>query len=267
LFLSNIVKEKKTNIEVEDHKLAIMCQVERAWWALKDHYDPSNKFKRLGIKEFMHQISRHLKFLKIWQIANLAEFYSKYKRRVPTCGVMIFDGSLSDLVNELRELRGSKKNHHGRDSKLSLLMVQDSYYETWNFPKGKIHVSETPLECAIRESKEEVNFDQTNLLKENLFVEYGHGEELCRLFIVNDIPKQTNFHSNCQGEIKEIKWFPINRLPYACHPMVQPIMEKLTDNLKPKLPEAVAWKNTCAMPWPMDSFCASDVGSSSCDVF
>ncbi|KAL7303978.1 hypothetical protein TKK_0003635 [Trichogramma kaykai] len=178
---------------------------------------------------------------------------------------MIFDGSLPELKKELRELR--KNTNHERDSKLSLLMVQDSFYETWNFPKGKIHVSETPVNCAIREAKEEINFDQRELLNENLFAEYRHDEELCRLFIVNDISKQTNFHPNCHGEIKEIKWFPINRLPYACHRMVQPIMEKLADNLKPKLPEAVAWKNTCAMPWPMDSFCASDVDSSSYLVF
>ncbi|CAB0039022.1 unnamed protein product [Trichogramma brassicae] len=264
VFLSVIVDRKKTNIEDDDHKLVVMSQVERAWWALKDHYDPSNEFQRLGIKDFMLQISRHLKFLKTWHIANLTDFYSKYKRRVPTCGLVIFDGSLPDLVNELRELRKNKKGHH--ESKLSILMVQDSYFETWNFPKGKIHVSETPAACAIREAKEEINFDQPGILNENLFVEYRHGEELCRLFIVNNISKRTNFHSNCQGEIKEIKWFPLNRLPYACHPMVQPIMGKLADNLKPKLPEAVAWKNTCAMPWPMDSFCASDVNNSPCLV-
>ncbi|WP_054752610.1 NUDIX hydrolase [Piscibacillus salipiscarius] len=58
-----------------------------------------------------------------------------------------------------------------KDKNHRLLMVQDRKGE-WNFPGGKLEKGESLLQCAIREVKEEVNVQVTNLIElyEDVFI-------------------------------------------------------------------------------------------------
>ncbi|XP_046863602.1 mRNA decapping complex subunit 2-like isoform X2 [Xenia sp. Carnegie-2017] len=57
---------------------------------------------------------------------------------------------------------------------------------TWGFPRGKLNKEESAYECSIRE---------------------------VRLYIVQNVPIDTEFKTRTRGEIKDIQWFNIKDLP------------------------------------------------------
>ncbi len=54
-----------------------------------------------------------------------------------------------------------------------VLLVQHSHGH-WSFPKGRMELGETPLQCAKRELLEETQLHVVHLLSERTFVEHYH---------------------------------------------------------------------------------------------
>lgn len=93
-----------------------------------------------------------------------------------------------------------------------VLMVKHNWPNSWGFPQGKIDENEDPLECAIREIKEETSFDIRNLIDSRLFVEGICNGRKTILYIVQNVPSITTFHPSVRNEIKCYKWFSLNYL-------------------------------------------------------
>lgn len=73
---------------------------------------------------------------------------------------------------------------------------------SWGFPKGKIIEEESEMKCAIREVLEETGYDITNQLKPDQYLQIQINEQTIRLYIITNVPRNTNFEPKTRREIK-----------------------------------------------------------------
>lgn len=99
----------------------------------------------------------------------------------------------------------------------------------WEFPGGKVELSETVTEALIRELKEEVNLDVTTSIP-FMDIIHDYPDKHVRL----DIHLVTEFSNQAQGlEGQQIQWVPINQIqqfdfPDANQAIVDKILAELT---------------------------------------
>ncbi|KAG8456305.1 hypothetical protein GDO86_002188 [Hymenochirus boettgeri] len=119
--------------------------------------------------------------------------WKEYKMGVPTYGAIILDESFENV-----------------------LLVQGYLAKSgWGFPKGKVNKEEAPHDCAAREVFEETGFDIKDRMCNNDYIELKINDQLARLYIIPGVPKDTKFNPKTRREIRNIEWFPIEKLP--CH--------------------------------------------------
>ncbi|WP_434927439.1 8-oxo-dGTP diphosphatase MutT [Shewanella sp. HL-SH8] len=98
----------------------------------------------------------------------------------------------------------------------------------WEFPGGKVEVSETVTEALIRELKEEVNLDVTTSIP-FMDIIHDYPDKHVRL----DIHLVTDFSNQAKGlEGQQIQWVPINQLQQFDFPEAnQAIVDKILAEL------------------------------------
>ncbi|XP_786436.4 m7GpppN-mRNA hydrolase isoform X1 [Strongylocentrotus purpuratus] len=187
-FLINIPDEERNDL------IRAFFQIELAHWFYIDFFRVEQQgLPNCGMKEFSKAIFKHCPFLidHADKVDKLHAEWREYKMSVPTYGGILLDTSLTHLV-----------------------MVQGFFSRTsWGFPKGKVNKEELPVQCAIREVREEIGFDVTNYIDENNYIETYLNDQLARLYVVPNIPMDVDFKPITRGEIKEVRWFLINDLP------------------------------------------------------
>ncbi|KAH8261230.1 hypothetical protein KR044_005633, partial [Drosophila immigrans] len=168
------------------------------------------KLPIVGIKQFAMQVFQHIPFLNkhFGTVDQILEDWKNYKLSVPTYGAILVSEDL---------------NH--------CLLVQ-SYFarNSWGFPKGKINENENPAHCATREAScinksnysriitisivyEETGFDITKIIDADDYIEALINYQYTRLYIVRNIPLDTQFAPRTRNEIKCCDWFRIDALP------------------------------------------------------
>ncbi|KAI3362257.1 hypothetical protein L3Q82_012222, partial [Scortum barcoo] len=126
-------------------------------------------------------------------VQKVLEQWKEYKMGVPTYGAIILDESLENA-----------------------LLVQGYLAKSgWGFPKGKVNEDEAPHDCAVREVLEETGFDIKNRIYKDRYIEQKITDQLVRLYIIPGVSKDTKFNPKTRKEIRNIEWFPIEKLP--CH--------------------------------------------------
>jgi ADP-ribose pyrophosphatase YjhB (NUDIX family) len=88
------------------------------------------------------------------------------------------------------------------NDKYVYLLVKGKYTGKWSFPKGHIEKDERPLECAIRETKEETGIDLNGIKPEKCMSGYFG-------FTLAAIPETKIIDTN---EIEETKWMTIEEM-------------------------------------------------------
>lgn len=187
-FILNIPDEEAHSIE------RIGFQIEQAHWFYEDFVREENpKLPSYSLKNFS--------FLFFASCPTLKQFYPnrefvyseflKYKVRVPVCGAIIVDESLSNILL----VRGFKND------------------ASWSWPKGKINQDESEPDCAIRELYEETGFDGSSYLKPHDYIERTIKDKRIRLYILLYVPKNTIFQTRTRKEIGAIEWFPLSAVP------------------------------------------------------
>ncbi|MEQ2303134.1 mRNA-decapping enzyme subunit 2 [Ameca splendens] len=124
-------------------------------------------------------------------VQKVLEEWKEYKMGVPTYGAIILDESLENV-----------------------LLVQGYLAKSgWGFPKGKVNEDEAPHDCAVREVLEETGFDIKNCICKDVYIEQKITDQLVRLYIIPGVSKDTKFNPKTRKEIRNIEWFPIEKLP------------------------------------------------------
>lgn len=148
-----------------------------------------------GIRDFAKAVFQHCPFLlpNGEDVQRVLDEWKEYKMGVPTYGAIILDETLENV-----------------------LLVQGYLAKSgWGFPKGKVNKEEAPHDCAAREVLEETGFDIKDRMCNNDYIELRINDQLARLYIIPGVPKDTKFNPKTRREIRNIEWFPIEKLP--CH--------------------------------------------------
>ncbi|XP_032425144.1 m7GpppN-mRNA hydrolase isoform X1 [Xiphophorus hellerii] len=182
--------------EERDNAIRVCFQIELAHWFYLDFCIQNTPgAPQCGIRDFAKAVFHHCPFLLPHgeDVQKVLEEWKEYKMGVPTYGAIILDESLENA-----------------------LLVQGYLAKSgWGFPKGKVNEDEAPHDCAVREVLEETGFDIKNRICKDVYIEQKITDQLVRLYIIPGVSKDTKFNPKTRKEIRNIEWFPIEKLP--CH--------------------------------------------------
>ncbi|XP_067430166.1 m7GpppN-mRNA hydrolase [Thunnus thynnus] len=182
--------------EERDNAIRVCFQIELAHWFYLDFCMQNTPgAPHCGIRDFAKAVFHHCPFLLPHgeDVQKVLEQWKEYKMGVPTYGAIILDESLENA-----------------------LLVQGYLAKSgWGFPKGKVNEDEAPHDCAVREVMEETGFDIKNRICKDMYIEQKITDQLVRLYIIPGVSKDTKFNPKTRKEIRNIEWFPIEKLP--CH--------------------------------------------------
>lgn len=180
--------------EERDNAIRVCFQIELAHWFYLDFCMQNTPgAPHCGIRDFAKAIFQHCPFLLPHgeDVQKVLEQWKEYKMGVPTYGAIILDESLENV-----------------------LLVQGYLAKSgWGFPKGKVNEEEAPHDCAVREVLEETGFDIKNRICNDMYIEQKISDQVVRLYIIPGVPKDTKFYPKTRKEIRNIEWFPIEKLP------------------------------------------------------
>ncbi|KAG4306051.1 hypothetical protein PORY_000039 [Pneumocystis oryctolagi] len=189
-FIVNLPEEELVSVA------RICFQIEQAHWYYEDFIRELNpQLPSMHLRTFCLTLFGHCPLLWKWKKDQEKAYndFLKYKIRVPVRGAI--------MLNDAFEEAGRWRNSSG-----------------WGFPKGKINKGELDTDCAIREVFEETGFDISGLLKPKEYIEITLREQNIRLYIVTNVPRDTNFETHTRKEISKIKWHKLANLPAYCSP-------------------------------------------------
>ncbi|XP_059395972.1 m7GpppN-mRNA hydrolase-like [Carassius carassius] len=182
--------------EERDNAIRVCFQIELAHWFYLDFcMQNSPGLPQCGIRDFAKAVFNHCPFLLPHgeDVQKVLEQWKEYKMGVPTFGAIILDETLDNV-----------------------LMVQGYLAKSgWGFPKGKVNKDEAFHDCAVREVLEETGFDIRDRICQKTYIDQKILDQLVRLYIIPGVPKDTKFNPKTRKEIRNIEWFPVNKLP--CH--------------------------------------------------
>uniref|UniRef100_A0AAY5ETF1 mRNA-decapping enzyme 2 n=1 Tax=Electrophorus electricus TaxID=8005 RepID=A0AAY5ETF1_ELEEL len=179
--------------EERDNAIRVCFQVELAHWFYLDFYMQNTP----GLPQLISLLPVNHLFLcflpRCEDVQKVLEQWKEYKMGVPTYGAIILDETLDNA-----------------------LLVQGYLAKSgWGFPKGKVNEDEAAHDCAVREVLEETGFDIRDRICKDTFIEQKISDQLARLYIIPGVPKETKFNPKTRKEIRNIEWFPVDKLP--CH--------------------------------------------------
>ncbi|XP_046906329.1 m7GpppN-mRNA hydrolase [Hypomesus transpacificus] len=182
--------------EERDNAIRVCFQIELAHWFYLDFcMENAPGLPQCGIRDFAKAVFNHCPFLlpQGGDVQRVLEQWKEYKMGVPTYGAIILDETLDNA-----------------------LLVQGYLAKSgWGFPKGKVNEDEAPHDCAVREVLEETGFDIRDRICKDTYIEQKIMDQLARLYIIPGVSKETKFNPKTRKEIRNIEWFPIEKLP--CH--------------------------------------------------
>lgn len=182
--------------EERDNAIRVCFQIELAHWFYLDFCMQNTPgAPHCGIRDFAKAVFQHCPFLLPHgeDVQKVLEQWKEYKMGVPTYGAIILDETLENA-----------------------LLVQGYLAKSgWGFPKGKVNEDEAPHDCAVREVLEETGFDIKNRICKDRYIEQKITDQLVRLYIIPGVSRDTKFNPKTRKEIRNIEWFPIDKLP--CH--------------------------------------------------
>src|SRR3989339_484973 len=114
------------------------------------------------------------------------------------------------------------------NQKEEILLVHRQRYDDWSLPKGHLEEGETPLQAALRETKEETGFDCKFLTPLPDFVYTMSSGEHARVFMFFGVLKDSSQNFDPQDtEVDEIKWVTLAQaLTIVSYPSLREYLTK-----------------------------------------
>lgn len=117
----------------------------------------------------------------------------------------------------------------------------------WSIPKGELDPGEKPIECAVREFKEEANILLAKYTLNQLYdVKYAHGKKTLIPFYFKAYIEASEFSAKCYSmveipgckpfpEIDEFKWVTFSQAKEMLHDTQVKALNDLEESLEPKM--------------------------------
>ena len=177
----------------------IFFKIQKAFWYYKDHFEKEIKDKKapgMSLEMFGQLLIEESAILSRIYPHNLRESkyreWQEYLKRVPRLGAICINPSL-DKVLMIQPF--------GRNRKCL------------QFPRGKLHAGEEHVKAAAREVWEECGIRIENLIDESNFFESVIDSTLHKLYVVHPVMEELVPTIQCNKEIEQILWHPIDQLP------------------------------------------------------
>lgn len=154
--------------------------LEEAYWYALDLY----KIKFITLSEFASQILEHNN-LSLNPLNDYLKF-KNYKQAIKVFGSILFSPDLTHV----------------------LVVEQTNNGGNYTFPKGKKSKNETGIECAVRETIEEVGYDASGKIVDISTTIF----DKITFYCVFNVPMDYPFKTNTRNEISKIFWFDLRRL-------------------------------------------------------
>jgi 8-oxo-dGTP pyrophosphatase MutT (NUDIX family) len=112
-------------------------------------------------------------------------------------------------------------------------------YRNWDFPKGEVEAGESPLETAIRETREETGITELNFRWGEIYREtepYNRGTKVARYFLAETSQTAVVFAVNPQiggPEHHEYRWADSSELRKLVPPRLVPVVAWAAGMLEP----------------------------------
>ncbi|KAL4429977.1 hypothetical protein ABPG74_000343 [Tetrahymena malaccensis] len=116
------------------------------------------------------------------------EFY-EYKKKIPRYGCII--------INQDRT---------------KLLLIKNAFSKKYSFPKGQINFNETPLDCAIRETVEEIGFNVAKYIIPDVCLLHEQRQNTHCYYIADKVNEKEIFKAIARNEIEDIKWVEVSAI-------------------------------------------------------
>ncbi|SCU80377.1 LAMI_0B02058g1_1 [Lachancea mirantina] len=179
-FIINCPAEDFSSVERE------LFHVEEASWFYTDFIKLMNpNLPNMKIKSFAQHVIKLCPLIWKWddRAEQALQKFSQYKKSIPVRGAAIFNKSFSKI-----------------------LLVKGTESDSWSFPRGKISKDENDVDCCIREVLEEINFDLTDYIDEEQFIERNIQGKNYKIFLVSGVPQDFDFKPRVRNEIEKIEW-------------------------------------------------------------
>jgi len=104
-------------------------------------------------------------------------------------------------------------------------------FRNWDFPKGELGPGETPLEAAVRETREETGITELDFRWGEVFKEtapYNRETKVARYYVAQTSRDQVVFAVNPQiggPEHHEYRWLPYSELEKLSPPRLQAVIK------------------------------------------
>ncbi|KAI4291079.1 mRNA-decapping enzyme subunit 2 [Pancytospora philotis] len=154
--------------------------VEEAHWFAIDFY----KYKGASLQHFAEQLLEHSGICV--DVEHDYALFKSYKQSIKVYGTMMFNRELTHC----------------------LLVQQQGSSTAITFPKGKKSKDETGIECAVRETWEEVGVDVSGKIVDMSVTVF----DKITLYFVFNMDINTVFKTHTRNEISKIFWFDLRRL-------------------------------------------------------
>lgn len=214
-FLINLPDDELSRVE------RLFMQTEQALWFYEDHYRTLMphlpKFRSLAAFAEQMFLSCDLLEDEGATYAGLVKEFNRYKFSIPTFGCVLLNAKRTRVA-----------------------LVLNWNKTAWTFPAGKRNEGEDDVDCAIRETWEETGFDASGLVDRGHFLSRDVGGK-SKLFIAYGVPEDAEFEPQTSHEIRQVKWFDLERLPTTVHAApknmrnVAPLLKRLQRFVKRKI--------------------------------
>ena len=172
----------------------LFFQIEQAHWFYEDFLADADgsSLPHLHLRKFASKLFNSVELLKPLKAhyEELFDEFRAYKGKIPVCGCVLLDPSLTKVV-----------------------LVQNWAKTSWGLPKGKLNQNEKKSECAKREVGEETGYDVLMDLDENEALELVNQDQHAAMFCVPDVDVAFDFQPRVRKEISNVKFFPLDQLP------------------------------------------------------
>lgn len=159
--------------------------IQKMFWDFND-----TQAKRHGF----HKLRNMVVFLTyLWSSVpqkNIKKFVQRFTQlnsAIPVAGFLLFNSDRSKI-----------------------LLVKNVGSPSWSFPKGKVEMDESYLDCALRECKEETSFIPDPSTIDHSIHHIVFGKRQAYFFVVNNVPEDFTFIPENSHEIASVKWHNVS---------------------------------------------------------